>query len=166
MLKLCQSLITVFFLSRSIRCLRNIIHWNLITTFILRNVMWFLLQLIDHNIHETNEVGNTFQLFISVLACRFITFAFMMLGNDSWVKLHIESFHTAYYMKQDPEIKKWRSFFKSHLVFQSTFSTSLVSLVYFSFWKIIDIKKREGCDSENSFIVFTKNDSDKCFTQT
>lgn len=41
---------------RSIRCLRNIIHWNLITTFILRNVMWFLLQLIDHNIHESNEV--------------------------------------------------------------------------------------------------------------
>lgn len=42
---------------RSIRCLRNIIHWNLITTFILRNVMWFLLQLIDHNIHESNEVN-------------------------------------------------------------------------------------------------------------
>lgn len=42
--------------NRSIRCLRNIIHWNLITTFILRNVMWFLLQLIDHNIHESNEV--------------------------------------------------------------------------------------------------------------
>lgn len=45
------------FLLRSIRCLRNIIHWNLITTFILRNVMWFLLQLIDHNIHESNEVS-------------------------------------------------------------------------------------------------------------
>lgn len=43
--------------NRSIRCLRNIIHWNLITTFILRNVMWFLLQLIDHNIHESNEVA-------------------------------------------------------------------------------------------------------------
>lgn len=44
-------------LFRSIRCLRNIIHWNLITTFILRNVMWFLLQMIDHNIHESNEVS-------------------------------------------------------------------------------------------------------------
>ena len=32
------------------------IHWNLITTFILRNVMWFLLQLIDHEVHESNEV--------------------------------------------------------------------------------------------------------------
>lgn len=51
-----------FFVSllRSIRCLRNIIHWNLITTFILRNVMWFLLQLIDHNIHESNEVPRPF----------------------------------------------------------------------------------------------------------
>lgn len=47
----------VFPLFRSIRCLRNIIHWNLITTFILRNVMWFLLQMIDHNIHESNEVS-------------------------------------------------------------------------------------------------------------
>ncbi|KAG8014235.1 Corticotropin-releasing factor receptor 2 [Nibea albiflora] len=45
---------------RSIRCLRNIIHWNLITTFILRNVMWFLLQLIDHNIHESNEINFVF----------------------------------------------------------------------------------------------------------
>ncbi|XP_060104271.1 corticotropin-releasing factor receptor 2-like [Heteronotia binoei] len=46
----------LFLCLRSIRCLRNIIHWNLITTFILRNVMWFVLQLIDHNIHESNEV--------------------------------------------------------------------------------------------------------------
>uniref|UniRef100_A0A8B9JQX4 G-protein coupled receptors family 2 profile 2 domain-containing protein n=1 Tax=Astyanax mexicanus TaxID=7994 RepID=A0A8B9JQX4_ASTMX len=45
----------LFLCLRSIRCLRNVIHWNLITTFILRNVMWFLLQLIDHNIHERNE---------------------------------------------------------------------------------------------------------------
>ncbi|XP_059357000.1 corticotropin-releasing factor receptor 2-like [Carassius carassius] len=45
----------LFLCLRSIRCLRNIIHWNLITTFILRNVMWFLLQLIDENIYETNE---------------------------------------------------------------------------------------------------------------
>lgn len=43
-------------LHRSIRCLRNVIHWNLITTFILRNITWFLLQLIDHEVHEGNEV--------------------------------------------------------------------------------------------------------------
>uniref|UniRef100_A0A8C3LF01 Corticotropin releasing hormone receptor 2 n=1 Tax=Chrysolophus pictus TaxID=9089 RepID=A0A8C3LF01_CHRPC len=48
----------LFLCLRSIRCLRNIIHWNLITTFILRNVMWFLLQMIDHNIHESNEVSH------------------------------------------------------------------------------------------------------------
>ncbi|XP_042188157.1 corticotropin-releasing factor receptor 2-like [Callorhinchus milii] len=47
---------TLFLCLRSIRCLRNIIHWNLITTFILRNAMWFLLQMIDHEIHENNEV--------------------------------------------------------------------------------------------------------------
>ncbi|KAK3567194.1 hypothetical protein QTP86_012678 [Hemibagrus guttatus] len=45
----------LFLCLRSIRCLRNVIHWNLITTFILRNIMWLLLQLIDHNIHERNE---------------------------------------------------------------------------------------------------------------
>lgn len=45
-------------LHRSIRCLRNVIHWNLITTFILRNITWFLLQLIDHEVHEGNEVGH------------------------------------------------------------------------------------------------------------
>ncbi|MBV97373.1 Corticotropin-releasing factor receptor 2, partial [Eschrichtius robustus] len=47
----------LFLALRSIRCLRNVIHWNLITTFILRNVMWFLLQLIDHEVHESNEVS-------------------------------------------------------------------------------------------------------------
>uniref|UniRef100_A0A7N5K7I2 Corticotropin releasing hormone receptor 2 n=1 Tax=Ailuropoda melanoleuca TaxID=9646 RepID=A0A7N5K7I2_AILME len=46
----------LFLVLRSIRCLRNVIHWNLITTFILRNVVWFLLQLIDHEVHESNEV--------------------------------------------------------------------------------------------------------------
>lgn len=52
----CEMCLLLNLWHRSIRCLRNIIHWNLITTFILRNVMWFLLQLIDHNIHESNEV--------------------------------------------------------------------------------------------------------------
>lgn len=76
----------IFFNSRSIRCLRNIIHWNLITTFILRNVMWFLLQLIDQNIYETNEVWNTSKLHFSLLICeqisRFRTFTFMTILHD------------------------------------------------------------------------------------
>ncbi|MEQ2182261.1 hypothetical protein GOODEAATRI_020481, partial [Goodea atripinnis] len=36
---------TLFMRLRSIRCLRNIIHWNLISAFILRNGTWFIVQL-------------------------------------------------------------------------------------------------------------------------
>lgn len=44
--------------SRSIRCLRNIIHWNLITAFILRNATWFVVQLtMNPEVHESNVVG-------------------------------------------------------------------------------------------------------------
>lgn len=44
---------------RSIRCLRNIIHWNLITAFILRNATWFIVQLtMSPEVHESNVVGN------------------------------------------------------------------------------------------------------------
>uniref|UniRef100_A0A8B9JS25 G-protein coupled receptors family 2 profile 2 domain-containing protein n=1 Tax=Astyanax mexicanus TaxID=7994 RepID=A0A8B9JS25_ASTMX len=56
----------LFLCLRSIRCLRNVIHWNLITTFILRNVMWFLLQLIDHNIHERNELHRAKTIYIYI----------------------------------------------------------------------------------------------------
>lgn len=43
---------------RSIRCLRNIIHWNLITAFILRNATWFVVQLtMNPEVHESNVVG-------------------------------------------------------------------------------------------------------------
>lgn len=45
-------------LSRSIRCLRNIIHWNLIAAFILRNATWFVVQLtMNPEVHESNVVG-------------------------------------------------------------------------------------------------------------
>jgi len=44
--------------SRSIRCLRNIIHWNLITAFILRNATWFVVQFtMNPEVHESNVVG-------------------------------------------------------------------------------------------------------------
>lgn len=44
--------------SRSIRCLRNIIHWNLIAAFILRNATWFVVQLtMNPEVHESNVVG-------------------------------------------------------------------------------------------------------------
>ncbi|CAG03022.1 unnamed protein product, partial [Tetraodon nigroviridis] len=43
--------------ARSIRCLRNIIHWNLITAFILRNATWFIVQLtINREVHDSNVV--------------------------------------------------------------------------------------------------------------
>lgn len=63
-------------LHRSIRCLRNVIHWNLITTFILRNITWFLLQLIDHEVHEGNEVtSGSLRLGGACLdACRFLVY--------------------------------------------------------------------------------------------
>jgi hypothetical protein len=44
--------------TRSIRCLRNIIHWNLITAFILRNATWFVVQLtMNPKVHESNVVS-------------------------------------------------------------------------------------------------------------
>ena len=42
---------------RSIRCLRNIIHWNLISAFILRNATWFVVQLtMSPDVHQSNVV--------------------------------------------------------------------------------------------------------------
>lgn len=42
---------------RSIRCLRNIIHWNLISAFILRNATWFVVQLtMSPEVHQSNVV--------------------------------------------------------------------------------------------------------------
>ena len=44
--------------TRSIRCLRNIIHWNLIAAFILRNASWFVVQMtMSPEVHESNVVS-------------------------------------------------------------------------------------------------------------
>ncbi|KAJ6659309.1 hypothetical protein lerEdw1_019180 [Lerista edwardsae] len=83
----------------SIRCLRNIIHWNLITTFILRNVMWFVLQMIDHNIHESNE-----------LWCRCITtiFNYFVVTNFFWMFVEGCYLHTAIVMTYSTDkLRKW-----------------------------------------------------------
>ncbi len=57
------SLFSFFSSYRSIRCLRNIIHWNLITAFILRNATWFIVQLtMSPEVHESNVVRITFSL--------------------------------------------------------------------------------------------------------
>uniref|UniRef100_A0A8D2FQ67 Corticotropin-releasing factor receptor 2 n=1 Tax=Theropithecus gelada TaxID=9565 RepID=A0A8D2FQ67_THEGE len=89
----------LFLALRSIRCLRNVIHWNLITTFILRNVMWFLLQLIDHEVHESNEVW-----------CRCITtiFNYFVVTNFFWMFVEGCYLHTAIVMTYSTErLHKW-----------------------------------------------------------
>ncbi|KAM8839121.1 corticotropin-releasing factor receptor 2 isoform 1-T1 [Synchiropus picturatus] len=111
----------LFLCLRSIRCLRNIIHWNLITTFILRNVMWFLLQLIDHNIHESNEVPrlqrpprdpSTHHLFLLVLQpwCRLITtvYNYFVVTNFFWMFVEGCYLHTAIVMTYSTDkLRKW-----------------------------------------------------------
>ncbi|MBZ3876055.1 Corticotropin-releasing factor receptor 2 [Sciurus carolinensis] len=89
----------LFLALRSIRCLRNVIHWNLITTFILRNVMWFLLQLVDHEVHESNEVW-----------CRCITtiFNYFVVTNFFWMFVEGCYLHTAIVMTYSTErLRKW-----------------------------------------------------------
>eukprot|EP00071_Canis_lupus_P010007 XP_005628744.1 corticotropin-releasing factor receptor 2 isoform X6 [Canis lupus familiaris] len=89
----------LFLTLRSIRCLRNVIHWNLITTFILRNVMWFLLQLIDHEVHESNEVW-----------CRCVTaiFNYFVVTNFFWMFVEGCYLHTAIVMTYSTErLRKW-----------------------------------------------------------
>uniref|UniRef100_A0A8C5QTK5 Corticotropin releasing hormone receptor 2 n=1 Tax=Leptobrachium leishanense TaxID=445787 RepID=A0A8C5QTK5_9ANUR len=89
----------LFLCLRSIRCLRNIIHWNLITTFILRNIMWFLLQMIDHNIHESNEIW-----------CRCITtiYNYFVVTNFFWMFVEGCYLHTAIVMTYSTDkLRKW-----------------------------------------------------------
>ncbi|XP_077580975.1 corticotropin-releasing factor receptor 2 isoform X1 [Stigmatopora nigra] len=89
----------LFMCFRSIRCLRNIIHWNLITTFILRNVMWFLLQLIDHNIHESNETW-----------CRLMTtiYNYFVVTNFFWMFVEGCYLHTVIVMTfSTDKLRKW-----------------------------------------------------------
>ncbi|XP_059789628.1 corticotropin-releasing factor receptor 2 isoform X3 [Balaenoptera ricei] len=91
----------LFLALRSIRCLRNVIHWNLITTFILRNVMWFLLQLIDHEVHESNEVW-----------CRCITtsFNYFVVTNFFWMFVEGCYLHTAIVMTYSTDRLRKRLF--------------------------------------------------------
>ncbi|XP_006088798.1 corticotropin-releasing factor receptor 2 isoform X1 [Myotis lucifugus] len=89
----------LFLVLRSIRCLRNVIHWNLIGTFILRNATWFLLQLIDPEVHESNEVW-----------CRCITtvFNYFLVTNFFWMFVEGCYLHTAIVMTYSTEhLRKW-----------------------------------------------------------
>ncbi|KAG8505648.1 Corticotropin-releasing factor receptor 2 [Galemys pyrenaicus] len=116
----------LFLVLRSIRCLRNVIHWNLITTFILRNATWFLLQLIDHKVHESNEVtGRRLGAGPGALAlgthlscaacpelvwCRCITtiFNYFVVTNFFWMFVEGCYLHTAIVMTYSTEhLRKW-----------------------------------------------------------
>ncbi|XP_028931985.1 corticotropin-releasing factor receptor 1 isoform X1 [Ornithorhynchus anatinus] len=67
----------LFLRLRSIRCLRNIIHWNLISAFILRNATWFVVQLtMNPAVHHSN-----------VAWCRLVTaiYNYFHVTNFFWM---------------------------------------------------------------------------------
>ncbi|KAF7708035.1 hypothetical protein HF521_017092 [Silurus meridionalis] len=102
----CLSLFTLFiafiiFLRlRSIRCLRNIIHWNLISAFILRNATWFIVQLtMSPVVHESN-----------VPWCRLVTTAYnyFHMANFFWMFGEGCYLHTAIVLTYSTDkLKKW-----------------------------------------------------------
>ncbi|XP_043910998.1 corticotropin-releasing factor receptor 1-like [Protopterus annectens] len=85
---------------RSIRCLRNIIHWNLISAFILRNATWFLLQLtMSHEVQESN-----------VIWCRLVTAAYnyFHVTNFFWMFGEGCYLHTAIVLTYSTDkLRKW-----------------------------------------------------------
>ncbi|XP_069778278.1 corticotropin-releasing factor receptor 2 isoform X2 [Narcine bancroftii] len=93
----------LFLCLRSIRCLRNIIHWNLITTFILRNIVWFLMQMINEEIHERNEPW-----------CRLVItiYNYFVVTNFFWMFVEGCYLHTAIVMTYSTDkMRKWKFLF-------------------------------------------------------
>uniref|UniRef100_A0A8C7CIB1 Corticotropin releasing hormone receptor 1 n=1 Tax=Oncorhynchus kisutch TaxID=8019 RepID=A0A8C7CIB1_ONCKI len=90
----------LFMRLRSIRCLRNIIHWNLITAFILRNATWFVVQLtMNPKVHESN-----------VLWCRLVTAAYnyFHVTNFFWMFGEGCYLHTAIVLTYSTDkLRKW-----------------------------------------------------------
>ncbi|PKU31711.1 hypothetical protein llap_17985 [Limosa lapponica baueri] len=84
----------------SIRCLRNIIHWNLITAFILRNATWFVVQLtMNPEVHESNVVW-----------CRLVTAAYnyFHVTNFFWMFGEGCYLHTAIVLTYSTDkLRKW-----------------------------------------------------------
>uniref|UniRef100_A0A7M4FWK0 Corticotropin-releasing factor receptor 1 n=1 Tax=Crocodylus porosus TaxID=8502 RepID=A0A7M4FWK0_CROPO len=85
---------------RSIRCLRNIIHWNLIAAFILRNATWFVVQLtMNPEVHESNVVW-----------CRLVTAAYnyFHVTNFFWMFGEGCYLHTAIVLTYSTDkLRKW-----------------------------------------------------------
>nr|XP_035959013.1 corticotropin-releasing factor receptor 1 isoform X1 [Halichoerus grypus] len=90
----------LFLRLRSIRCLRNIIHWNLISAFILRNATWFVVQLtMSPEVHQSN-VG----------WCRLVTAAYnyFHVTNFFWMFGEGCYLHTAIVLTYSTDrLRKW-----------------------------------------------------------
>uniref|UniRef100_A0A3B3QPA0 Corticotropin-releasing factor receptor 1 n=1 Tax=Paramormyrops kingsleyae TaxID=1676925 RepID=A0A3B3QPA0_9TELE len=90
----------LFMRLRSIRCLRNIIHWNLITAFILRNATWFVVQLtMNPEVHQSN-----------VIWCRLVTAAYnyFHVTNFFWMFGEGCYLHTAIVLTYSTDkLRKW-----------------------------------------------------------
>ncbi|MED6287710.1 Corticotropin-releasing factor receptor 1, partial [Characodon lateralis] len=91
---------TLFMRLRSIRCLRNIIHWNLISAFILRNATWFIVQLtMKPSVTESNQVW-----------CRLVTAAYnyFHVTNFFWMFGEGCYLHTAVVLTYSTDkLRKW-----------------------------------------------------------
>ncbi|KAK7919437.1 hypothetical protein WMY93_010721 [Mugilogobius chulae] len=97
------ALLIAFFLFlclRSIRCLRNIIHWNLITAFILRNATWFIMQLtMTHEVQASNTVW-----------CRMVIAAYNYFHSTNFFWMFGEGcyLHTAIVLTYSTDkLRKW-----------------------------------------------------------
>uniref|UniRef100_A0A3P8VRF3 Corticotropin releasing hormone receptor 1 n=1 Tax=Cynoglossus semilaevis TaxID=244447 RepID=A0A3P8VRF3_CYNSE len=97
------ALLIAFFLFlclRSIRCLRNIIHWNLITAFILRNATWFIVQMtMNVDVQESN-----------VIWCRLVTASFNYFHSTNFFWMFGEGcyLHTAIVLTYSTDkLRKW-----------------------------------------------------------
>ncbi|XP_059893763.1 corticotropin-releasing factor receptor 1-like [Gadus macrocephalus] len=90
----------LFLCLRSIRCLRNIIHWNLIAAFILRNATWFIVQLsMSPEVHESNVVW-----------CRLVTASFNYFHSTNFFWMFGEGcyLHTAIVLTYSTDrLRKW-----------------------------------------------------------
>ncbi|KAJ8416034.1 hypothetical protein AAFF_G00380560 [Aldrovandia affinis] len=90
----------LFMRLRSIRCLRNIIHWNLIAAFILRNATWFVMQLtMNPEVHESN-----------IIWCRLVTAAYnyFHVTNFFWMFGEGCYLHTAIVLTYSTDkLRKW-----------------------------------------------------------
>ncbi|XP_062937354.1 corticotropin-releasing factor receptor 1 [Cynocephalus volans] len=94
----------LFLRLRSIRCLRNIIHWNLISAFILRNATWFVVQLtMSPEVHQSN-----------VAWCRLVTAAYnyFHVTNFFWMFGEGCYLHTAIVLTYSTDrLRKWMFIF-------------------------------------------------------